>query len=110
MRNRISLTILVLAVLFTPSVRAQVENATPGVTQGVVSYWDKPWGVQLDLRGPDLQGMTLKANGYDADGRRFMLATDNTGMLVVSATLEEVPTGRAAQSCKNIYNERARSS
>jgi tetratricopeptide (TPR) repeat protein len=69
---------------------------------GHLSLPTKKWGVALDL-----PGFTLKNVQTMPDGRRYMIAQNESTNLVVSLALEQIHSNRSA-SCSDSLQERAK--
>ena len=59
-----------------------------------IALIDKAWAVRLDMTGYRIQ-----ADGVKPDSRRYLLATNNTGAIQLSVTLEAVSGQATEQGC-----------
>ena len=75
----------------------------PKSLRGRLSLAAKDWGVLLDL-----PGFTLKIVETKPDGRRYMVAENETTNVVVSLTLEAVKSGAHASSCRESLEGKAK--
>jgi hypothetical protein len=69
--------------------------------RGRLSLPAKDWGVVLDL-----SGFVVKAVETKPDGRRYMVAENESTKVVVSVTLEESKEGAPASSCRQSLEEK----
>jgi len=70
---------------------------------GRLSLPAKDWGVVLNL-----PGFAVKSVETKPDGRRYMVAENETTNVVVSLTLEEVKSGGPASSCRDSLKNRTK--
>ena len=63
----------------------------------------KDWGVVLEL-----PGFVAKSVETKADGRRYMVAENETTKVVVSLTLERVESGKQTSSCRESLEKRTK--
>jgi tetratricopeptide (TPR) repeat protein len=75
----------------------------PKPLRGRLSLPAKDWGVALDL-----PGFALKTVESKPDGRRYMVAENQSTNLVVSLTLEAVKSGARARSCRESLEEKTK--
>src|SRR5215467_745098 len=75
----------------------------PKPLRGRLSLAAKDWGVLLDL-----PGFTVKTVETKPDGRRYMVAENETTNVVVSLTLEAVKAGARANSCRKSLEEKTK--
>jgi len=75
----------------------------PKPLRGRLSLATKDWGVLLDL-----PGFTVKIVETKPDGRRYMVAENETTNVVVSLTLEAVKAGARASSCRKSLEEKTK--
>lgn len=75
----------------------------PKPLQGRLSLAAKNWGVVLDLPGFAVRTVETKP-----DGRRYMVAENETTNVVVSLTLEAVKPGAHASSCRESLEEKTK--
>ena len=73
--------------------------------RGRLSLAAKDWGVVLDLPGFAVRTVETKP-----DGRRYMVAENETTNVVVSLTLEGIKSGAHASSCRDSLNEKTKNS
>jgi tetratricopeptide repeat protein len=76
----------------------------PKPLRGRLSLAAKDWGVVLDLPGFAVRTVETKS-----DGRRYMVAENETTNVVVSLTLEAVKSGARASSCRQSLEEKTKS-
>jgi tetratricopeptide (TPR) repeat protein len=88
----------VLTLLALPCV---AQTAKP--LRGRLSFPEKDWGVVVELPGFVLKNVETKA-----DGRRYMVAENETTNLELSLTLEQVRSGAAASSCRESLEQRTK--
>jgi hypothetical protein len=72
----------------------------PKTLRGRLSLPTKNWGVVLDL-----PGFTVRSVETKPDGRRYMIAQNDTTNVVVSLTLEQVKPGPSA-SCRELLEKK----
>ena len=75
----------------------------PKPMSGRLSLPAKDWGVVLNL-----PGFAVKSVETKPDGRRYMVAENETTNVVVSLTLEEVKSGGPASSCRDSLKNRTK--
>jgi hypothetical protein len=75
----------------------------PKPLRGRLSLPAKDWGVVLDL-----PGFALKTVETKPDGRRYLVAENETTNVVVSLTLEAVKSGARASSCRQSLEEKTK--
>jgi len=75
----------------------------PKPMSGRLSLPAKDWGVVLNL-----PGFAVKSVETKPDGRRYMVAENETTNVVVSLTLEEVKSGGLASSCRDSLKNRTK--
>jgi len=75
----------------------------PKPLRGRLSLPAKDWGVVLDL-----PGFTLRSVETKPDGRRYMVAENETTHVVVSLTLEQITPGPSAISCRESLEKKTR--
>lgn len=75
----------------------------PKPLRGRLSLAAKDWGVLLDLPGFAVRSVETKP-----DGRRYMVAENETTNVVVSLTLEAVRSGAHASSCRQSLEEKTK--
>jgi hypothetical protein len=75
----------------------------PKPLRGRLSLPAKDWGVVLDL-----PGFAVKSVETEADGRRYMVAENETTNVVVSLTLEAVKSGAHVSSCRASLEEKTK--
>ena len=73
----------------------------PKPLRGRLSLAAKDWGMLLDL-----PGFTLRTVETKPDGRRYMVAENETTSVVVSLTLEAVKSAARASSCRESLEEK----
>ena len=83
----------VLATSFLVAIGSVAQEPKP--LRGRLSLPTKNWSVALDL-----SGFTVKTVETKPDGRRYMIAQNETTNVVVSLTLEQVKPGPSASSCR----------
>lgn len=91
----------VLVVLFLVALGSAAQETKP--LRGRLSLPTKNWGVVLDL-----PGFTLKSVETKPDGRRYMIAQNDSTKVVVSLTLEQIKPGLPASSCRESLEKKAK--
>lgn len=76
----------------------------PKPLRGILSLPTKDWGVVLQL-----PGFAVKTVETKPDGRRYMLAENETTNVVVSLTLEETKSVVRASSCRESLEQKTKS-
>ena len=95
------LRLCVLATLMSIALMCVGEEPKP--MSGRLSLPAKDWGVVLNL-----PGFAVKSVETKPDGRRYMVAENETTNVVVSLTLEEVKSGGPASSCRDSLKNRTK--
>ena len=95
------LRLCVLATLMSIALMCVGEEPKP--MSGRLSLPAKDWGVVLNL-----PGFAVKSVETKPDGRRYMVAENETTNVVVSLTLEEVKSGGLASSCRDSLKNRTK--
>ena len=95
------LRLCVLARLMSIALMCVGEEPKP--MSGRLSLPAKDWGVVLNL-----PGFAVKSVETKPDGRRYMVAENETTNVVVSLTLEEVKSGGPASSCRDSLKNRTK--
>lgn len=75
----------------------------PKPLRGRLSLATKDWGVLLDLPGFAVSAVETKP-----DGRRYMVAENQTTKVVVSLTLEDIKSGAHTSSCRESLEKRTK--
>jgi len=91
-----------LAVFLTLSA-ALSSIAQQAPLRGRLSLPGKAWGVALELPGFKVTTVETKP-----DGRRYMLAKNETTSMTVSLTLEQIKPGAAATPCRESLQQRTK--
>src|SRR5215472_15018492 len=97
------LALVVNATRAQDSPTAMQGTQQPKPLRGRLSLAAKDWGVLLDL-----PGFTVKIVETKPDGRRYMVAENETTNVVVSLTLEAVKAGARASSCRKSLEEKTK--
>lgn len=103
-----AVTTLVSLCCLIPALSAAKGQEPPVAQQpkplrGHLSLPAKDWGVVMDL-----SGFAIKTVETKPDGRRYMVAENETTNVVVSVTLEAVRSGAHASSCRESLAEKAK--
>ena len=85
------------------SIALMCVGEEPKPMSGRLSLPAKDWGVVLNL-----PGFAVKSVETKPDGRRYMVAENETTNVVVSLTLEEVKSGGLASSCRDSLKNRTK--
>jgi len=85
------------------SIALMCVGEEPKPMSGRLSLPAKDWGVVLNL-----PGFAVKSVETKPDGRRYMVAENETTNVVVSLTLEEVKSGGPASSCRDSLKNRTK--
>lgn len=91
----------ILATLFLVALGSVAQEPKP--VRGRLSLPTKNWGVVLDL-----PGFTVKNVETKPDGRRYLIAENETTNVVVSLTLEQIKPGRPASSCRESLEKKSK--
>lgn len=75
----------------------------PKPLRGRLSLPSKDWGVALEL-----PGFTVKSVETKPDGRRYMIAENETTSVVVSIALEDMKSGARVSSCRQSLDEKTK--
>jgi len=92
------LLIVILFAAVVAHVQAQAQKEPDPLR---ISLKDKPWALQVAAAG-----FVVTQNVTQADGRRYLLATNNTSGSVLSITLEQVADTPTLEGCREGFRQR----
>jgi len=82
---------------------SQEHNATEFAGRGIVSLWNKTWGVEVYL-----PGFHIEINDVTPDGGRFVQFSNDTAGLMASLTLTDLPSKLSKYACHDVFRDMIR--